>query len=326
MGLGVGVEHARAYLDHPGCDLRWIYDIDAEAAARAHATLGPVAIASSFEQILADAGVDVVSIASYDDAHFGQVVAALEADKHVFVEKPLCRSFDELRHIRDAYARRETLHLQSNLVLRAAPLYCWLRQQVAAGTFGEIYAIDGEYLYGRLHKITEGWRKDVRDYSVTLGGGIHLLDLILSAAGERPTHVTAAGNRISTAATAFRYNDYVTATFSFGSGLVARLAANFGCVHPHQHVARLFGTKATFIYDAGGARLHVSRESSAPGARVAETPFPRSKGDLIPAFVNAILRGEGGHAAAQREFDVIGACLAADDALAICDVVEIPYL
>jgi predicted dehydrogenase len=64
-------------------------------------------------------------------------------------------------------------------VLRAAPLYLWLQQEVKRGSFGEIYAFNGDYLYGRLHKITMGWRKEVSNYSVMLGGGIHLVDLMV---------------------------------------------------------------------------------------------------------------------------------------------------
>ena len=67
------------------------------------------------------------------------------------------------------------------------------------------------------------------------GGGVHLLDLLLWITGERPTSVTAMGNRICTRGTAFRYDDYVAATLQAPSGLVSRVTANFGCVHRHHH-------------------------------------------------------------------------------------------
>ena len=154
--------------------------------------------------------------------------------------------------------------LASNLVLRAAPLYRFAREQASAGSLGKLYAFDGDYLYGRLHKVTDGWRGKVDNYSVMLGGGVHLVDLMLWIAGELPSRVVATGNRISTANTAFRYEDFVAATFEFPSGLVGRITANFGSVHAHQHVVRLFGTEATLIYDDAGARLHRSRDSAAP--------------------------------------------------------------
>ena len=49
--------------------------------------------------------------------------------------------------------------LACNLVLRAAPLYVGgSKRPSARGELGEIYAMDGDYLYGRLPKITDGWR------------------------------------------------------------------------------------------------------------------------------------------------------------------------
>src|SRR5262249_50292734 len=150
-----------------------------------------------------------------------------------------------------------------NLVLRAAPLYCWLRDTIAAGELGELYAFDGDYLYGRLEKITDGWRGEVDGYSVLQGGGVHLVDLMLWLTGQRPATVNAVGNRIATRGTRFRYDDFVAATYRFESGLIGRITANFGCVHRHQHVVRVFGTKGTFIHDDRGARLHSTREPSA---------------------------------------------------------------
>jgi predicted dehydrogenase len=257
-----------------------------------------------------------VSIASYDDAHFSQAVAALSARKHVFIEKPLCRSLDELRALKDCWRTSGQPQLRSNLVLRAAPLYRWLRAAIADGELGEVYAFDGEYLYGRLEKITEGWRGTVEDYSVVQGGAIHLIDLMLWLLKDRPTAAIAAGNRIATAGSPFRYDDFVAATLRFGDGHgpIARIAANFGCVHRHHHIVRVYGTKATFIYDDAGARLHRSRDPEKLAEPLPHAPLPTSKGDLIPEFVEAVREGVDSTSAAQREFDVISCCLTIDEA------------
>ena len=167
---------------------------------------------------LDDPAVDIVSIASFDHMHAGQVLQCLEAGKHVFVEKPLCRTLDELSAIINAWQAAGQPHLASNLVLRDADLYRWLAAEIAAGNLGRIYAIDGDYLYGRLEKITEGWRKDVPDYSVIEGGGIHLIDLMLMLSAERPTSVSCIGNRIASDGTGFNYDDFIAATYTFPSG------------------------------------------------------------------------------------------------------------
>ena len=174
VGLGIGVQHARAYHKIDNCVIHWFYDLSYMKAKAVADEFGQGKVAASFEEVLHDPNVQIVSIASYDSAHFGQVVAALDVGKHVFVEKPICRTINELEIVKQAWGRhRNKLKLSSNLVLRSAPLYQWLKRKVESEGFGEIYAFDGDYLYGRLHKITQGWRQNEANYSVMLGGGIH---------------------------------------------------------------------------------------------------------------------------------------------------------
>jgi predicted dehydrogenase len=316
VGLGVGEQHARAFAADSRCRVLSLYDLDAERARSLALSLPPAAVARSFEEMLATPGVDVVSIASYDDAHADQVLAALGAGKHVFVEKPLCRTYEELVRIKAAWVSAGCrLRLRSNLALRASPLFRWVRRAIGEGALGRIYSFQGDYLYGRLAKITEGWRGEVENYSVMEGGGVHLVDLLRWLAGERPFRVTATGNRIASAGTAFRYNDFVTATFEFQSGLIATINANFGCVHRHQHVVRAFGTAATFLYDDAGARLHRSRDPEERAERIDLPPLPAGKGALVPDFVDAVLSDHDDRAETQSFFDGIMACIAADRAV-----------
>lgn len=326
-GLGVGVQHAKAYLRTGECHLKWAYDLDSDKARTLVNEVGEGRVAGSFEQVLEDPDVDAVSIATYDDAHFEQVLAALDAEKHVFVEKPLCRTHDELVAVKSAWQRHGgRAKLSSNLVLRAAPLYAWLKEMIENRELGDIYSFDGEYLYGRLHKITEGWRKDVTNYSVMLGGGIHLVDLMMWLTGERPHRAFASGNRVSTRGTAFCYDDYVAATLGFPSGLVARIAANFSVVHPHHHSLRLFGTEATFLYDDAGPRLHRSRDPSAEPEQIDVETLPESKGELIGPFVAGILHDEDMNVHTANIFDVISVCAASDEALETGAPVEVRYV
>jgi predicted dehydrogenase len=327
VGLGVGEQHALAYARNEHCEIRWLYDLDQQKAERLATRLSVERTAEIFDQILEDSRTQIISIASFDDAHFEQVVAALNAEKHVFVEKPICRTVQELREIKKAWWQHQgRLKLSSNLVLRAAPIYQWLKLQIEQGVLGEIYSVDGDYLYGRLNKITEGWRKNVENYSVTLGGGVHLIDLMLWITSQRPSVISSVGNRISTEGTEFRYKDYVALTAMFSSGMVGRITSNFGSVHRHQHVLRVFGTKGTFIYDDEGPRLHTSRDPALRANRVHLNTLPSSKGDLIPSFVEGVLTDENLNAHTQQMFDCISVCAASDKALLNNEFIEVQYV
>ncbi len=324
IGLGnAGVRHAEAYAGNKACKLRWFHDTDeakAEALAR---DFGGVPVAKDYESILADGDVDIVSIASFDGDHFAQTIPALSKGKNLFVEKPLCRSREEVNAVKAAWKEGGRPALDSNLMSRGSPLYNWLATFVDRGGLGDIYAIDAEYWYGRLHKITDGWRTDVDHYSVMQGGAVHLMDVIFMLTGERPQTVTAVGNRICTEGTAFRYDDFVTATYRFPSSMIGRATANFGCVHRHQHILRVFGTRATFLLDDAGPRLHTARDnitSGLPEGASAAIPIdipyrPDHKGDLIPPFIDRIVMGEDSEPLLQRNLDVISAIIAADEAL-----------
>ena len=327
IGLGVGEQHAYKLASLPLCELLWLFDIDQRKVERVLANLGQGKAAESYEQILNDERVNLVVIASYDDAHFEQTVAALEAGKHVFVEKPLCRSVAELQVIKEKWLKQNgKVQLTSNLVLRAAPLYQWLERQLDKGILGVPYALDGEYLYGRLEKITQGWRKDVVDYSVMFGGGIHLVDLMLWLLKERPQTVFARGNQICTEGTEFRYFDFVTSVMTFPNACICRITANFGCVHRHQHVLRLYGTQGTFLYDDSGARWHYTRDENVTASPITAAPLPAHKGALLPNFIEAVLNQQDLTNHTQQMFDVISVCAAVDEAVQTQRTVEVNYV
>lgn len=325
IGLGIGEQHALTYRAHPGCELVALCDLSDEKLAQAREKFPGVRLTRDAGAVLDDPSVDVVSIASFDDAHARQVVRALDAGKHVFVEKPLCQRAQELEAIKRAWWRHQgRIKLASNVVLRTAPLYRWLEQRITAGDLGEVYAFDGDYLYGRIEKITHGWRKDVDDYSVMAGGGIHLIDLFVWLLGQRPATVHAVGNRVCSRGSDFRYDDFTAATLTCPSGVVARFTANFGCVHRHQHVVRVFGTKATFLYDDAGARWHWTRDPAAAASPVTLSGLP-SKGDLLRRFLDAIRSGEDTSARTQGHLDVVSIVLACDRSAREESLTEVQY-
>ncbi|MGO9780097.1 MAG: Gfo/Idh/MocA family protein [Streptosporangiaceae bacterium] len=125
----------------PELHLRWLCDLDTE---RARNVLGPYTSArptGSFDEVLADPEVAAVAIATPAATHFELVRAALEAGKHVLVEKPLTVTSAEGEKL-TALAR------QSGLVLMCDHTYCYtpvvqrIRELVHSGELGELQFID----------------------------------------------------------------------------------------------------------------------------------------------------------------------------------------
>jgi predicted dehydrogenase len=323
IGLGVGEQHAAAYDEHPRVELAALCDIDGARLREVGARFPGARLTASPEELLDDPSIDVVSIASYDSAHHEQVVRALRSGKHVFAEKPLCQTWEQAAEIHALLAERRELVLSSNLLLRASPRFELLKRWIGEGRLGRIYYMEADYDYGRLRKLTDGWRGDIDTYSVMLGGGVHVVDLLLWLTGERVMSAKATGNRISTEGTKFRFNDLVVALLELQSGAVAKVAANFGCVHPHFHTVQLFGTDGTFVNGQENASLY-TKGADGPVREQVDAAYPGvGKGVLIGSFVDAVAGGPAPLVTAEEVFHVMAVCLAIDRAAEIGEAVPV---
>jgi predicted dehydrogenase len=329
IGLGVGEQHARAFAAHPDCRLHAICDFDAAKLEAVAARLPDARRYQNADELIDDPEVRVVSIASNDDHHAAQILRALRLGKHVFCEKPLCLAESELHDIVGAWRRTDGARLSTNTVLRRAPRYRWAHRAIREGRLGREFCIEADYVYGRLHKLTSSWRGRIPGYSVMLGGGIHMIDLVLWLTGERPVEVFAHSSRLGSTGTGFDGTDLVLAQLRFESGLLARVGANFASVYAHHHRLVVHGTTATFeslpLAVSASARLWTERDGGAPPSPVDETPKV-AKGELIPAYVAALM-GRGEPDVSEREaFAAVSLCLAVEKSLATGKPVSVDYL
>ena len=326
IGLGVGAEHARAFAAHPACEVVALCDRDPARLGEWASILPDARRYVEADRLIDDSGLAVVVIASQDDDHYRQVVRALGAGKHVFAEKPLCLDGGELHDIARAW-RASGRRLSTNTVLRRSARFRWLKDAVQSGRLGRVFLIEGDYVYGRLHKLIDGWRGGIPNYSVMMGGGIHVVDMVLWLADERPVEVSAVRSDLGSRDTGFAGHDLVAAVLRFDSGLVARIGANFASVHPHYHAFAVHGTAATFENTpTGDARLWTSRDWREPPAPVTAAYPGVRKGDLVPAFVDAVLgRGEPDVTEAEA-FAAVAVCLAIDRAAAERQTLQVQYV
>lgn len=315
IGLGVGEAHAEGYLRDPQCTVAAVCDYEDEKLARAKEKFPGVKVTKQADEILENPHIDVVSIASYDSDHFAQVVKGLNHGKHLFVEKPVCQFEAQLIQIREMLRSRPHLQFSSNLILRKSPRFQKLKEMMDAGRLGRPFYIEGDYNYGRLQKITEGWRGKLDFYSVTQGGGVHVIDLLLWLTGDRVEEVSTYGNAICSEGTGFNSKDMVVSLLKFRSGMVGKVASNFGCVFPHFHRLLIYGTSATFENSFENGLLYESRE---PGVKPAiiDAPYPgMPKWALLQGFVDAILQGGPCEVTKEHIFDTMSVCFAIEKSL-----------
>lgn len=315
IGLGVGQAHAQAFARNTQTEVYALCDFAEEKQTWAKEHYPDARIVADAKDILTDASIDIVSICSYDDIHYEQIMQAIDHDKHIFVEKPLCMKAQHARDIRQSLIKKPNLKISSNLILRKCPRFIALREKILNGDFGKLFCIEGDYNYGRLWKVTEGWRGKLDFYSIVLGGGVHIIDLFFWLANSRVSEVTAYGTQIASKETQFRYPDLVSAILKFENGMVGKLTVNYGCVQPHFHNLAVYGTEATYVNDLEFGKLFTSRDPDVPYTKMTEAYPGVHKGDLLDDFVAAIEEDREPQISRSDIFDAISVCLAIEQSI-----------
>jgi predicted dehydrogenase len=167
------------------------------------------------------------------------VIAAAEAGRHVFVEKPFTLSLADCDRALEAVSTAG-VRLGIGYERRFEPAVEALTARAAAGELGELMLIEANFSHDRFLALPpDSWRLSsahapVGPLSAT---GIHLVDLAISLLG-RPTAVWAAN---STLATSFENGDSLSVMLRFESGATAHLNAVLAT--PFQGRVRLFGSR-----------------------------------------------------------------------------------
>src|SRR6478735_6619452 len=98
----------------------------------------------SYEELVADPDVDIVYIATPHPMHAANALLALEAGKHVLVEKPFTLTAAEAETVRDAAVERGLLAMEA-MWTRYLPHMIRIREIVASGALGEIRALSADH-------------------------------------------------------------------------------------------------------------------------------------------------------------------------------------
>ena len=177
VGCGlIGRKRAAAL---PGGRLIACADLDyARAEALATASRGGAVAERHWEDAVVRRDVDIVIVATTNDALATVTQAALDAGKHVLVEKPAARTLAELRPLVET-ARRRHLRVRVGFNHRYHPALQKAHEIVDSGALGPLMFIRGRYGHGgRL-----GYDKEWRANPALSGGGelidqgVHLIDL-----------------------------------------------------------------------------------------------------------------------------------------------------
>ena len=218
VGYGAfGAQHARAWaaLDHestltiadPSPQAR-------EAAAKAH----PKArIIADWRDALGDC--DALDIAAPSDLHHQIAIAALDAGRDLFIEKPMALTAAHAGEIAERAAMAQRI-VQVGYLLRIHPAARALREHVRTSGVGAMSMIVAEFI---------SLKRPRRDAGVVLNDAVHVLDLMCWIVGRLPDEVSATlVERLGRG-----FEDIAAITLNWNDGPVARVDAS--CIVPGEH-------------------------------------------------------------------------------------------
>ncbi|WP_374302782.1 Gfo/Idh/MocA family protein [Paracoccus sp. (in: a-proteobacteria)] len=252
LGTGWIGRHRMAALAGTGlAEIVAVAEPDDTGAAEALALAPGARRVDGLDALLA-ADIDAVVIATPSAAHAQQSIAALEAGKAVFCQKPLGRTGPEVAAVIKAAERADRL-LGVDLSYRHTAGVAAIRPLLDGGALGHVFGVDVTF--------HNAWGPDkpwFYDPALSGGGcvadlGVHLIDLALWSLGwpevvHVESHLYAKGAPLADPAR--QVEDYAVATLELAGGTVARLACSWGLQAGREAViaAEFYGTE-------GGAAL-----------------------------------------------------------------------
>jgi len=320
IGMGVGQKHLDAIDNYKKSFVKIICEKNEKKIKSLKKKYPDKIITKNENIIFKDPSINLVSIASYDDFHYSQVIKSLKFNKNIIVEKPICLKFDQLIEIHKILKKKKNIKMISNLVLRVNSLFKEFKKRIDKKN---IFYVEADYIWGRKKKLFE-WRSKVKDYSLILGAGIHIIDLVMWTLGSKPISVTTFSNKKSTIKSKFKKNSLYVMLFEFPSKVLVKITANGAAVHNHFHEMKIFSKNETLVHSNLGT---YSYKGDKLNKIYKSYPDKKNRKKLIQNFIDNLINPKlKNFISHQEQFDLMSACFYAEKSAMLNKKIKIKYL
>jgi predicted dehydrogenase len=309
IGLGaISGAHTGAYRALPSADLVAVCDAAAEWLEYCRAQLGVARAFGDYRELLALPELDAVSVCLPTHLHAPVTMAALEAGKHVLVEKPMAMDAAEAESMAQA-ARRAGRVLMISHNQRFGPDVQYLKRYIDAGSLGDVYFV--RTLWRRplgmlppptMDRATGAYNRNWFNEAAKGGGvardlGSHVIDIAMWLMGfpEVSDVVGRAFTQFGPAfvrgtGAIFDADDHTVGFVRFKNGAAMQVEASYGQHIDHEEIiTEVFGSRGGALRAAGQP---VKLFGEAAGAYTTIVPrIPDQPGSPQAEFVDAILTG-----------------------------------
>ena len=286
IGMGIGQKHLDAIENYKNSVVKIICEKDLKKINFLKKKYPEKEITSNVNKIFENKNVNLVSIASYDDTHYEYILKSIKTGKNIIVEKPLCLTLKQLIDLNQKLRLNRKVKIISNLVLRVNDLFLKIKNSINKK---KIFYVEADYLWGRKYKLYY-WRSNIKNYSITLGAGIHMIDLIMWLLESRPISVMSYGSRKDTYGTNFKKNSLGIYIFKFPNDIIVKISANATGAFEHYHELKLFEKNKTYYSSFGGSYIFRSRNKKTFKTKLnSNYPDKKNRKKLIRNFIDHLL-------------------------------------
>jgi predicted dehydrogenase len=180
---------ARTYCgpELPPIRLLRVAEMTEELAQAAAERLGFEAWTTNWEELVESPDIDLVSVVTPNFLHAPVAIAAIEAGKHVFCEKPLAEGVEQAKRMWQAAEAAGIVH-GVNFNYRKVPAVQFIKRLIHSGRIGDVRQFRAAYLqdWGNDPRIPRSWkfRASQAGGGVLLAVGSHVIDLSRYLVGE----------------------------------------------------------------------------------------------------------------------------------------------
>ncbi len=227
IGVGkMGTIHARAYTALPDAELVGVADAD---VSRAQSVAGQLDVRAfeNADQLLADSRIEAVSICTNDESHVNPTLAALKAQMHVLLEKPIATNLDDADCILSAASGNSRCFLVGH-ILRFAPRYAAAKKAVEEGRIGDVISIFARRINAASSQDILKGRVSVLSFL-----GVHDFDLCHWITGSPPQRVHCEARYGLHTSHGYNIEDQAFTVLRFENGAIACVES--GWVLPETH-------------------------------------------------------------------------------------------
>lgn len=208
---------------------------------------------ASYEEILADPGIEAVLNTTPNDVHLPTTRAAAEAGKHVFLDKPIANTVSDGRAITEV-CRKVGVVLALGYQRRRESHFRWVKQQIEVGAFGKLVNAEANISRDRLGKIDlSSWRYQAAGMpgGVMLQIGIHYTDVLEYLIGP----IKAVGGQFAQLVLPGDNPDVASLILEHENGAQSTLNASYASASEY-YLMNVYGKEATAYFDLhNGLRL-----------------------------------------------------------------------